>query len=395
VSAADPHDGAGAADADALVELARLAAWIAGAPAAAIVRRDGDRRVVAAQVGFGGADGAVGDHLAVHAFDALGGSPFGEGGAPRGLDGLEAWTWAAVSISDFDGAALGTLVVAGPLPLALSAGHRGALRTVAAQVAARVRLAAVEAVERERTERLAELQGLRDIVHHVQVGLHVYHLEDPADDRTLRFVACNPAAERLLGLPAAITIGRTLDENFPAARGLGLANAFAEVARTGEPWSADHLIYADDRLLSAVYFVKVLRLHGNHVGVLFEDVTDRRSRVAPVAPATSVPAARAPDSPVVPAGTEDPFADLRTAYAATLPGQVTELVELLQRAPASPEARTEALWRAHRLHGTAGTYGFAEVSKAAAAVEAALRHPDGLGAPEWEGSIGRLRSALP
>jgi HPt (histidine-containing phosphotransfer) domain-containing protein len=86
----------------------------------------------------------------------------------------------------------------------------------------------------------------------------------------------------------------------------------------------------------------------------------------------------------------DLLGDLRAAYAAALPLQVEALIELLD-AP-DPAARNEAHTLAHRLHGTAGTYGLPRVSDAAAWIERVL---DGT-APrtELDDAVAALRAAV-
>jgi diguanylate cyclase (GGDEF)-like protein len=74
------------------------------------------------------------------------------------------------------------------------------------------------------------------------------------------------------------------------------------------------------------------------------------------------------------------------AYARALPGRLRELGDALRRArrDATAAALDEALLFAHRLHGTAGSYGFEAVGEAVGRIEAALREqaPAG-GEVEW------------
>lgn len=61
------------------------------------------------------------------------------------------------------------------------------------------------------------------------------------------------------------------------------------------------------------------------------------------------------------------LAALRTAYGRDLPGKIVAVSEAIA---ARDHERTRAL--AHRLRGTAGVYGYAAVSAAAATIEEAL-----------------------
>jgi diguanylate cyclase (GGDEF)-like protein len=90
---------------------------------------------------------------------------------------------------------------------------------------------------------------------------------------------------------------------------------------------------------------------------------------APEDPRESAPAAEA-------LGFEAQLAALREAYADKLEGKVRELAEAYATARAQglpPERLEHALRLAHKLHGTAGAYGFSEVSVAAATIEGVLR----------------------
>jgi HPt (histidine-containing phosphotransfer) domain-containing protein len=82
---------------------------------------------------------------------------------------------------------------------------------------------------------------------------------------------------------------------------------------------------------------------------------------------------------------DDTFRALSAEYATRLEGKVRELTAAMERARAgSAEALEEAHQLAHKLHGTAGSYGFHAVSGAARNLETLLRRSrDGKGAPDW------------
>lgn len=71
----------------------------------------------------------------------------------------------------------------------------------------------------------------------------------------------------------------------------------------------------------------------------------------------------------------DPWAELaevRRAYAARLPDKLAELRAALEAARAGEEPLVEARHVAHRLAGSAGSYGHPAVSAAVAEIEHAL-----------------------
>ena len=116
-----------------------------------------------------------------------------------------------------------------------------------------------------------------DIINNLPLGLHVYHLVDPADDRTLRLVAANPAAVQLTGLPMPEVVGKTIDEILPALRRYDVSHKFAEVVRTGQAVEFEQeIFYGDDYVSEAWFSFRAFPLQQNCVGVLFDDLTLRK-----------------------------------------------------------------------------------------------------------------------
>jgi PAS domain S-box-containing protein len=116
----------------------------------------------------------------------------------------------------------------------------------------------------------------QDIANNMQVGLHVYHLEDPDDDSTLRMVVTNPAAAVHTGLTEEEVVGKTLDESFPNLWGTNHPQRYAEVARSGKALEFEDTYYTDDKIVNAAFAVKVYPLPKNCVGVIFENITKRK-----------------------------------------------------------------------------------------------------------------------
>lgn len=116
----------------------------------------------------------------------------------------------------------------------------------------------------------------RSITENVQVGFHIYHLEDINDDRSLRMVNANPASENLTGIRSIDIVGKTIDENFPNLRQLGIPQKYAEVVRMQMPGELGDVLYSDERMGSTSFSVKAFPLPDQHVGIFFEDVTKRK-----------------------------------------------------------------------------------------------------------------------
>jgi len=62
----------------------------------------------------------------------------------------------------------------------------------------------------------------------------------------------------------------------------------------------------------------------------------------------------------------------RSEYRTKLCGRIQELSALLSQAPSDPEALAAAQRLAHRIYGSAGTFGFAEVGDAARSIDKSL-----------------------
>ncbi|MBP1709950.1 MAG: multi-sensor signal transduction histidine kinase, partial [Deltaproteobacteria bacterium] len=121
-----------------------------------------------------------------------------------------------------------------------------------------------------------EMRKSRMITENIPVGLYLYHLEDVSDDRTLRMMYANPAVKALTGLGPEDVVGRTLDENFPGLRAQGIPQRYAEVVRSQTAITYEDMNYEDNRVLRASFSVRAFPLPGNHVGVIFENITERK-----------------------------------------------------------------------------------------------------------------------
>jgi hypothetical protein len=111
------------------------------------------------------------------------------------------------------------------------------------------------------------------------------------------------------------------------------------------------------------------------------------------------PASRRPSAPPRLTGL-DALTALRVDYALALPGRVRRLATALRawrRAPGTFALLERARALAHRLRGTAGSYGFAAVGQAAGRIEIALFHTTGAPgqahAAAWDEIWSALREA--
>ncbi len=114
------------------------------------------------------------------------------------------------------------------------------------------------------------------IVKKIPLGLHIYHLENIDDDQSLRMIFANSASEVLTGIKIENVVGKTLDQNFPGLHKQGIPQIYAEVARSNESKNIGNVYYGDKRVDQGRFSVKVFPLHGNCVGVSFENTTEQK-----------------------------------------------------------------------------------------------------------------------
>ncbi len=132
---------------------------------------------------------------------------------------------------------------------------------------------------RDLTDQIAERDKARlhaDITANIQIGLFVFRLDDPDDDRSLRLVAANPAGLQLSRHPPDTAIGMTLDQMAPDLRALGVPATFARVVLTGKPVEVDEILAKNAEGQSAYWSFKAFPLPDSCLGVAFENVTALR-----------------------------------------------------------------------------------------------------------------------
>jgi signal transduction histidine kinase len=121
-----------------------------------------------------------------------------------------------------------------------------------------------------------ELLILKDIFDKIQIGLHIYHLEDLNDDKTLKMISANQASADFTGVEIKDVVGKWLDENFPDSREKGIPQLYSEVVRSGESKILEDLYYGDNRVIQGVFSVKAFPVLNDCVGVSFENITERK-----------------------------------------------------------------------------------------------------------------------
>ena len=107
------------------------------------------------------------------------------------------------------------------------------------------------------------------------IGMAILRLEEPANPASLRIIAVNPAAQGVSDVPAA-SVGKRIDEDFPAIARTPFPGQLAEVMRSGVAANLGEGAgqYDPNRMFTVTAFP----IPPDCVGILFEDITERRKQ---------------------------------------------------------------------------------------------------------------------
>jgi len=107
------------------------------------------------------------------------------------------------------------------------------------------------------------------------IGMAILRLEEPANPASLRIIAVNPAAQAVSDVPAA-SVGKRIDEDFPAIARTPFPGQLAEVMRSGVAANLGEGAgqYDPNRMFTVTAFP----IPPDCVGILFEDITERRKQ---------------------------------------------------------------------------------------------------------------------
>jgi PAS domain S-box-containing protein len=103
----------------------------------------------------------------------------------------------------------------------------------------------------------------------------ILRLEDPANPASLRIIALNPAAQAASDVPTA-AVGKRIDLDFPAIARTPFPGQLAEVMRSGIAANLGEGAGQYDR--NRMFTVTAFPIPPDCVGLLFEDITERRKQ---------------------------------------------------------------------------------------------------------------------
>lgn len=114
-----------------------------------------------------------------------------------------------------------------------------------------------------------------EILRSLPFGVAVLQIENPNDAKSFRIFDLNPAAAEIAGSAPEYLRGRTLAD-FPKLLTTALPGGCLAAFHAGEPRDLGEISYGDKRVRQGIYSVRVLPLSGNFLGVVLENVTERK-----------------------------------------------------------------------------------------------------------------------
>jgi hypothetical protein len=117
-------------------------------------------------------------------------------------------------------------------------------------------------------------QGMIDFIDavfmHLNIGLLIYHVENPSDIASLRLIYANDEASRCTQTDLSQKVGRRIFDAFPRLMETRAPAIFMEVVTTREPRPMDVVEYGDQAVAFARYRTRAFPMPSDCLGVIFE-----------------------------------------------------------------------------------------------------------------------------
>jgi len=126
----------------------------------------------------------------------------------------------------------------------------------------------------ELPEYSAILTFLDAVLAEINMGIFIYHLEDPEDERKLKLIYANKEASNCTGADLSPLVGKYILEAFPGLAETQFPKAFRDVIVQGESRRLGAMEYEDANLKKRSYSVRAFPMPAGCMGVLFESLVD-------------------------------------------------------------------------------------------------------------------------
>ncbi len=126
------------------------------------------------------------------------------------------------------------------------------------------------------------VQFYGDIVKRMPFGLLVWQLQDLEDVHSFRLLECNAAAQQILQFsePLALLEGKSMADVLPDLENTAFPRIYQDVIRSGKARDLGEVRYGDRPIPAGVFATKAIPLPNQCVGIIFEDMTERKQAEA-------------------------------------------------------------------------------------------------------------------
>ena len=108
----------------------------------------------------------------------------------------------------------------------------------------------------------------------INMGLLIYHVENPQDIRTARLIYANRQASEFTGTDLGRQIGKLIFDAFPLLKGTEVERLYQEVAAEKKSHHVGIVEYEDENVRRGRYSTRAFPMPSDCIGILFETVPD-------------------------------------------------------------------------------------------------------------------------
>jgi two-component system, LuxR family, sensor kinase FixL len=115
-----------------------------------------------------------------------------------------------------------------------------------------------------------------NLVEHIPLGVIVWHLPDLQNVSTFRLIAMNSTARQMLGVSGNLNEADLVHDPFPAFLKIESPSTYADIIRANQSRDLSEIHYRNEQHVERILLVRAFPLPDQQLGVLFEDITDRK-----------------------------------------------------------------------------------------------------------------------
>lgn len=108
----------------------------------------------------------------------------------------------------------------------------------------------------------------------INMGLLIYHVENPQDIRTARLIYANRQASEFTGTDLGRQIGKLIFDAFPLLKGTEVERLYQEISAEKKSHHLGIVEYEDENVRRGRYSTRAFPMPSDCIGILFETVPD-------------------------------------------------------------------------------------------------------------------------